>query len=649
MKRPERISGAMSWIGLTGTRGFPGYAARGVALWLVLSMLVGGLWLQPTIAAPDLRPVIAPTVILGPAAVSTPTPTATTAIEPSLDAGPATSSTSGLSQIIWSPDGTVLAVATNSGVFLYDSASFARIRFIASDAAVTSLAYSPDGAVLGAGTIGGAVQCWRASDGESLLTIQEQAGPVNSVVFAADNTTLAAGYWDGAVRLWSITDGALLAALQGQAGRVWSVALNGDSSLLAAGSGDGTVHLWQVTTRKQLRVIEVGSGEVSSVAFSPDNSLLAAGAGDGTVHVFRTRDGASLRKLQGHQSSVSGVAFSPDGNLLASSSLDGSARLWRPRDGAAIRTLPAQTGPLASIAFSPDGDTLGAGSIDGRVKLWALQGVGGEAPAPEEPVVESTETVPPIATVAPEATCQDNAVYVGDVTVPDNTVFNPGEHFDKTWRIRNAGTCTWGAGYHLAFVSGNIMGAQNSVGVVLTDPNGSTDVSVPMVAPATPGTYSGMWQMVNANGQPFGQKYTVVIQVPPPPPPQAPTPTDTATVPPPPPTPQPQPAGPAKVEISADQTSIQSGKCTTLRANVENVKAAWLDGDPVVGGYGEKKVCPCPSKTYFLEADLNDGNHLKHSVTVHVNGLCQFVMPPLTLVVPNPLLHVTLIPIFPTP
>ena len=55
--------------------------------------------------------------------------------------------------------------------------------------------------------------------------------------------------------------------------------------------------------------------------------------------------------------------------------------------------------------------------------------------------------------VAPVSTCHSSA-FVADVTVPDDTVFNPGDDFDKTWRIQNTGTCSWDDGYNLVFVSG---------------------------------------------------------------------------------------------------------------------------------------------------------------------------------------------------
>ncbi len=118
--------------------------------------------------------------------------------------------------------------------------------------------------------------------------------------------------------------------------------------------------------------------------------------------------------------------------------------------------------------------------------------------------------VPTITTVSAAPLCKD-AVYVTDVTIPDNTVFAPGVSFEKTWSILNAGTCTWDAGYTLSFTSGETM---SGVAVPLTSavaPNQQVSVSVQMTAPATAGTYTSYWQMSDTSGVKFGN--TIFVQI----------------------------------------------------------------------------------------------------------------------------------------
>ena len=92
-----------------------------------------------------------------------------------------------------------------------------------------------------------------------------------------------------------------------------------------------------------------------------------------------------------------------------------------------------------------------------------------------------------------------------DVTVPDDTQYTSGTAFVKTWRLVNFGTCTWTSGYSLVYYSGEKMGGPDVVpfgGEVA--PGQSVDLSVNLIAPASPGSYQGNWMLKNPAGVLFG-------------------------------------------------------------------------------------------------------------------------------------------------
>ncbi len=109
------------------------------------------------------------------------------------------------------------------------------------------------------------------------------------------------------------------------------------------------------------------------------------------------------------------------------------------------------------------------------------------------------------------ATC-DYILFVADVTVPDGTSFTSGANFNKTWRLKNIGSCTWTTGYSLVFVDGTQMGPTTSVNLPSNVAPGATiDLTVPMTAPTATGTYRGNWQLKNASGVRFGIGYSANI------------------------------------------------------------------------------------------------------------------------------------------
>lgn len=92
-----------------------------------------------------------------------------------------------------------------------------------------------------------------------------------------------------------------------------------------------------------------------------------------------------------------------------------------------------------------------------------------------------------------------------DVTIPDNTLMEPGEAFTKIWRLENAGSCTWSTAYTAAFFYGDRMDAPATVPFRQAVPPGaSVEIAVEMIAPLTPGTYQGNWKLSNSEGVLFG-------------------------------------------------------------------------------------------------------------------------------------------------
>ncbi len=131
-------------------------------------------------------------------------------------------------------------------------------------------------------------------------------------------------------------------------------------------------------------------------------------------------------------------------------------------------------------------------------------------PPPPTPITPTLH--PPTPTLMPTATptltpvpC-NRAEFVTDVTFPDGSDIQAYDTFTKTWRLRNVGTCAWTSDYRVVFDHGDQMLAPDSAPVTAgsVPPGGTVDVSVPMEAPGTPGTYKGYWRLRDAGGVLFG-------------------------------------------------------------------------------------------------------------------------------------------------
>ena len=173
------------------------------------------------------------------------------------------------------------------------------------------------------------------------------------------------------------------------------------------------------------------------------------------------------------------------------------------------------------------------------------------------------EIIPPPTPVPTAESCVDGSEVVRDLNYDSNDldnppVFEPGENFQKGWRLRNTGTCTWTSAYFAAYVRGNTPAAQMGgqptriVGEVQT---GQTyDMWVNLTAPNDPGEYVAYWQMHNDANAAFGETFVVAAEVPGPTPVPSETPNPTEV-----PTGTAEPTNP--VELTA--TPTQEGPTPT--------------------------------------------------------------------------------------
>jgi len=145
---------------------------------------------------------------------------------------------------------------------------------------------------------------------------------------------------------------------------------------------------------------------------------------------------------------------------------------------------------------------LAFGSASGDRALWSNPVIvrNGGYPVPTPIVGPGTPT--PIYPLPGDC---DRAQFVADVTVPDGTVISAGSTFTKTWRIKNVGSCTWTTAYSLIFDTGVQMGGPSSINLPQpVAPGQTTDLTITLTAPGTPGEYRGYWKFKDNNGIPFG-------------------------------------------------------------------------------------------------------------------------------------------------
>ena len=246
--------------------------------------------------------------------------------------------------------------------------------------------------------------------------------------------------------------------------------------------------------------------------------------------------------------------------------------------------------PLQEALNGALADMQNDGTLLEFIEKYLGTGVAGTLP-PDFELPEAIEPDP--------ADCVDAMAYVADLNLDDQNMtapppIEPGEPFQKGWRIQNAGTCDWGIGYQMIYVDGNVpaaqMGGEPTPVLSVVSPGQEYDMMVDLVAPVIPGIYQGFWQMTNVQGVPFGQRLWVGISVT-----AGPAPTPDLGQPP-----------SADFQFSVDPTSIQQGQCAVLTWQVSEDHTVFVyeQGQPWqnygVPASGQRTVCPATTTVYEM-------------------------------------------------
>lgn len=358
-----------------------------------------------------------------------------------LEQGYSTSNDTIFSAALFSPDGRILATASEN-VLLWDVNTRGLTAFLQNPqgGVIRGMVFSPDGSRLAVTTAACEVIVWDTRtkarifsqksgflSGNTVLSGYGDSEPgwargksnvaEQGLAFSPDNRLLAFGN-DRIIKIWDITGEQIVTSLDNPAGQyATQVSFSADGTrLYAIINRNRAAQVWEIASGKLVRQVELSKVDpnvYSAVAlhgnlFARNNAEAESGA---WIEIWNLETG-ELLKIATPSAENEPLRFSPDGSLLFTLN-DGVVYFWKTATGQLVYQEKLEGVWHSGLALSPDNRYLATGR-DGKTQLWDISPVAQLAqrndipdlrPQPTAaPAVFAWPTPTPLPTVRPGAT-----------------------------------------------------------------------------------------------------------------------------------------------------------------------------------------------------------------------------------------------------
>lgn len=286
----------------------------------------------------------------------------------------ATPHTKPITDVAWSPDGTLVGTSSSDGtIALWNATTGVAVRTWNNPAGDTySLKWSPDGARLAAlGKYG--VTTWSTAATYPLehhFTVLHTM--VGDVDWSHDSTRVTASSND-TIYVWNAIDGTLEKSWANLATEQVDPSFDPSGTRLATRSDwGGDVVIWNIAAASVIRTIPGSTNEgVADVAWSPNTSTIALTRAndEGSVRLVDADTGTVVRSFGGARNEVRALAFNPNREELYGASSDGAVYAIAASTGAYVRDIDRFGVSVNALSLSPAGTEL-VGALDSAVFVW---------------------------------------------------------------------------------------------------------------------------------------------------------------------------------------------------------------------------------------------------------------------------------------
>ena len=281
-----------------------------------------------------------------------------------------------LNDVAWSPDARSIAIASDLGLWFFDSDLTGGYLFDGVADSIVVLDFNQDGTILAAGDESGNVYFFDAIHASLINKVSLGNGPIGDLALQTDGTRFGVTSHSNTALL----DRHTLDGYELHDELVSSISISAAGNLIAFpvfggfGAEGDIVELYDTRTGLQVTAWEPGF-HVTRLAFNPTGDRLLVAAADGEISLWSMPEAVQVLSILASSASLMDAAWSPDGTRVAATTTNpfgtegNDVLIFDSTTGDEVVQLAANTTATA-ITFSPDGLRLVAVTAGDTIQLW---------------------------------------------------------------------------------------------------------------------------------------------------------------------------------------------------------------------------------------------------------------------------------------
>ncbi|MEX1118912.1 MAG: WD40 repeat domain-containing protein [Terrimicrobiaceae bacterium] len=282
----------------------------------------------------------------------------------------------GNGSLAWHPQRPILATYGQDGVVRLSEPPFSEVskEFVTGLRGwAERLVWSPDGSMIAVGA-GRSLVVFDAASGGVCQVFTNPESTIGDLAWNPTKNDELAAVCSSGLRLWRLGSDTAIGSFD-WGGASLSISWSADGRWLVTGDQTPSVHVYEVVPRTTLH-IQGFETKVKSMAWRTGAKWLAIAGGQLiTVWPFSGKkgpNGAQPIELRGHEGDVTAMVFAPGSDVLFSAGRDGMLLLWKIHGGETPALISHEPDEISSLAIHPDAKCLACGNVEGEFSIWSL-------------------------------------------------------------------------------------------------------------------------------------------------------------------------------------------------------------------------------------------------------------------------------------